>query len=192
MNVLSILGSPRAKGNSATLANHLTGRLQQQGAAVETHILNKLDYKGCQSCYACKTTSERCVVKDDISPILDAMHGSDVIVMASPNFYGHISGQMKLFLDRTFSLLTPEFETGINASRLAPGKHLVFIFTQGADKTMFTDVIPKFGQLKQYYGFEEIHTLHGCELNDANDAAKQPELLDRAGQIAKNLWARIS
>ena len=187
MKVLSILGSPRPKGNSATLAGHLTGRLKEHGASVETHLLNKMEYKGCQSCYACKKKSDRCVVRDDISPVLDAMHEADAIVMASPNYYGSISGQMKLFLDRTFSLLTPEFATGGNPSRLSPGKHLVFIFTQGADETLFTDVVPKFKEFKHYYQFEDVHTLHGCRLMDGGDASGRPELLAEAEEIARGL-----
>ncbi len=192
MKVLSILGSPRPKGNSATLATHLTDHLQKKGGVVDTHVLNKLTYKGCQGCYACKGKSERCVVKDDLTPILDAMHESDVIVLASPNYYAHVSGQMKLFLDRTFSLLTPEFSTGKNTSRLLPGKHLVFIFTQAADETMFTDVLSKFEQLKQYYDFEAVHTLHGCELMDSKDVTKRPDLLTQAEQIADELAGHLN
>jgi len=187
MKVLSILGSPRPKGNSATLAGQVTGRLEQAGASVDTHVLNQLDYKGCQSCYACKGKLEKCAVKDELTPILDAMHESDIIIMASPNYYGYISGQMKLFLDRTFSLLTPEFATGPNRSRLATGKHLVIIFTQGDDETMFTDVLPKFEQLKVYYGFEKVHTLHGCRLMDTKDASQRPDLLSQADEIAHEL-----
>ena len=187
MKVLSILGSPRKKGNSATLAGQVTSKLEQSGALVATHVLNQLDYKGCQSCYVCKGKMEKCAVKDDLTPILDAMHDADVIVMASPNYYGYVTGQMKTFLDRTFSLLTPEFATGPNRSRLATGKHLVFVFTQGADETMFTDVLSKFEQLKFYYGFQAVHLLHGCELMDTKDASGRTDLLQQADGIAEKV-----
>ena len=101
---------------------------------VETFSLNELNYRGCQACMACKTKLDRCVLKDDLEPVLDAVRQTDVLVLASPVYFGEVTSQTKGFIDRTFSFLTPEFKTNPqNMSRLVGGKSLVFIQVQTAE-----------------------------------------------------------
>jgi len=87
-------------------------------------------HTGCQACYACKTKLDRCILKDDLTPVLEAVKNSDVLVIATPTYYGDVSGQLKCFMDRTYSYLKPDYITNSQPSRLAPGKKLVFIITR--------------------------------------------------------------
>lgn len=59
MKVLCVQGSPRGKGNSATIARRFLKVAEDRGATTETYILNELDFKPCQACYACKTKLDR-------------------------------------------------------------------------------------------------------------------------------------
>ena len=54
MTIVGLLGSPRAKGNCATIANRFTETAAKLGAETKTFELNRLAYRGCQGCYACK------------------------------------------------------------------------------------------------------------------------------------------
>jgi multimeric flavodoxin WrbA len=78
----------------------------------------------------CKTKLDRCVLKDDLSEVLDAVRETDILVMATPVYYGEVSSQLKGFIDRTFSFLVPDYTTNPNPSRLQSNKKLVFIQTQ--------------------------------------------------------------
>ncbi|MFQ3573401.1 MAG: flavodoxin family protein, partial [Thermodesulfovibrionales bacterium] len=142
MKVLCLLGSPRTKGNSAWMAAQLLNRLKgKKGVKVKTYFLNKLKYKGCIACYACKTKSENCALKDDLTPVLNDVKECDVLIMSTPTYYGEVSSQLKAFIDRTFSFLNPDYVTNPKKSRLDEGKKLVFIIAQGhPDEEFFKDV----------------------------------------------------
>ena len=111
MKVVCLLGSPREKGNSATIANRFCKTAERLGAEVITAVLNKLDFRGCQGCMACKTKLDRCVLEDDLTDVLEAIRETDVLVLASPVYFWDVSSQLKAFIDRTFSYLVPDFIT---------------------------------------------------------------------------------
>ncbi|MBF0531352.1 MAG: flavodoxin family protein [Deltaproteobacteria bacterium] len=187
MKVLAILGSPHKNGATAGIARKFSETAATCGADIQTVVLNELQYKGCQGCYACKTTSEECVLRDDLTPVLKAMHAADIILFASPIFFHHVTGQFKLFLDRTYSLLTPEFITGPKRSRLPEGKQAVFVMTQGAPAEMFAGLFPDFLSMKEFFGFSEMHLIRGGEFQRDQDASSRPELLAQAEELARKL-----
>ena len=73
MKIVALLGSPRAHKNSATIAQRFTATAAQLGAQVRTYELNRLNYRGCQGCYACKQTLDHCVLEDDLTEVLAAV-----------------------------------------------------------------------------------------------------------------------
>ncbi len=94
MKLLCVLGSPRENGNSSTLARRLCETAEGMGAEVATYSLNKLKYRGCQGCMACKSKLDHCALEDDLTEVLDAVYGADALVLASPVYYGDVSSQM--------------------------------------------------------------------------------------------------
>ncbi|HEY1405667.1 MAG TPA: flavodoxin family protein, partial [Spirochaetota bacterium] len=82
MNVISLFGSPRATSNSSALTNHFLSKMEEKGAHVERFYLNKMNYRGCQGCMGCKGASDRCVLKDDLAPVLDRMKDVDLLVLS--------------------------------------------------------------------------------------------------------------
>ncbi|MDR1397408.1 MAG: flavodoxin family protein [Desulfarculales bacterium] len=155
MQVVAVLGSPRPRASSNKLADSFLNAAGRQGAQVETFILNDLRFIGCQGCYGCKRVSEVCVIKDDLTPVLRSVEECDVLLLASPVYIADITGQMKCFIDRAFSFLTPEFQSNpANVSRLRPGKQLFFLQTQGnPDPGAFADVLPRYERFFRSLGF---------------------------------------
>ncbi len=155
MKLVCIHGSPREEGNSSKLANHLCASIKVKGVSVKSYFLNKLKYIGCQSCMACKERTEVCVVKDDLTEILSEIKYADIIVLASPIFFGDLSAQMKGFIDRTYSYLTIDYK-----SRLVPGKKAVMILAQGdPDKKHFADVFPRYNEFLKWHDIKESHLI---------------------------------
>ena len=72
MKIVAVLGSPRVKSNSTTLARIILDRAVEQGAETQEFLLNKLEFKGCQGCETCKTKLDRCVLDDDLTAVLAA------------------------------------------------------------------------------------------------------------------------
>ncbi len=187
MKIMAIMGSPRKKGNSSFLTERFLAKAREKGGEISSYFLEEMNYKGCKACGACKKTHDRCVISDDLTAVLDEMRLADIIIYAAPNYFADVSGQFKLFLDRTYSLLTPEFMTGANRSRLPTGKHLVFIFTQGAPEKFFKEIPDKYSHLKEYFNFSGFHIIHGGNLFAPEDAQKCPELIEKIDQLANEL-----
>lgn len=188
MKIVTILGSPRPGGNSTTLANHFTRTAADLGAEVTTFALNTLRYSGCQACYLCKTREEKCVLEDDLGPVLHAVAESDVLVLATPVYFGNVSGQMKTFFDRTFSFLVPDYPTNPVKSRLGPGRKAVFIISQGnPDEDRFADIFPNYEFFLKWYGFEEVSLIRAVGVRNIGDIEGRRDLFeltaDTAGRI---------
>ncbi len=189
MKIVSLLGSPRSKGNSATLTARFLDTARELGAEVESFELNKLNFKGCQACYVCKTKQEKCAVEDDLAPVLDAVADCDVLVLATPIYYGEVTAQMKAFIDRTFCYVKPDYMTNPVPSRLAPGKKSVWIIPQQSPKEAeFNDVYPRYDFFFQWYGFEN-HLIRALGVHEAGAVREHEDIMKEAENLARELMA---
>lgn len=189
MKIVSLLGSPRSKGNSATLTNHLLKTAEELGAEIESFELNRLTYRGCQACYACKKGSDECVLNDDLREALEAVQAADAVVLASPVYYGDVTAQLKGFIDRTYSYLVPDYLSNPNPSRLS-AKKLVFVLTQGhPDEALFADIFPRYEQFLRWMGFHEISLIRACGIGPGTVDAVPEHALRQAEEAAKSLLA---
>jgi len=189
MLIISLIGSPRPQGNSAVLSTRLVEKARHRGARTETFFLNQLSYRGCQACLACKTGSDRCVLKDDLTEVLEAVRKADVLILSTPVFFSEVSSQMKAFLDRTFSFLVPDYMTNPQKSRLQPGKKLVFIQSQGdPDEKSHSDIYPRYEVFFRWYGFEENHLIRVCGKMEPGSVEQDSELLARVENTAELLF----
>ena len=184
--IVCILGSPRKNGSTSAIADRFLDTAKQLGAETRSFYLNEMTYKGCQGCMACKGSSEECVLRDDLTDALRAARDCDVLVMASPIYFADVTAQMKGFVDRTYSFLKPTYLTDPDPSRLAPGKTCVFIFTQGSPDPAMFDIFPTFDRFYSWFGFKN-HLIRGVGLNPKQGIAEQPELLERAERLAREI-----
>lgn len=193
MKIVCLLGSPREKGNSATIANHLCAGAEKLGGEVRTFSLNKMNYKGCQGCMSCKTRLDRCAVQDDLTAVLDAVRESDALVLASPVYFWDVSSQVKAFLDRTFSFLVPDFATNPVKSRLAPGKKFVLILTQNnPDPKSFGDIFPTYEHFFKAYGFDETHLIRAFGVAKPGEVASREKVMRLAESTAEKICSAVN
>ncbi len=190
MRIICLLGSPRVKGNSAALAKRFCETAEKLGAKIQTFELNKLNYRGCQACMACKTKLDKCAQQDDLTEVLDSIREADVLVMTTPTYFGDVSSPIKAFIDRTYSYLVPNFMDQPNPSRLSRGKKLVFIQTQGQpDDKLFADTFPRNERFLKRYGFTETHLLRVCGVRNPGDAEARQEAMTLAEETARKIMA---
>ena len=131
MKVLAINGSPRKNWNTATLLHKALEGAASRGAETEIIHLNDLTFKGCQSCFACKTIGSKsygkCATKDDLTPILDRIKDADALILGSPVYLGAATGIMRSFLER---LIFPYAVYHIDEPTLFPKRiNTCFIYT---------------------------------------------------------------
>jgi multimeric flavodoxin WrbA len=187
MKIACLLGSPRTEGNSSTIARRFLKTAEMLGAETTAYELNQRTYRGCQACYACKTKLDRCVLKDDMAEVLDAVKAADVVVLASPVYYGEISSQLKGFMDRTFSYLVPDYRTNLQPSRLAP-KKLIFVLTQGhPDEAAFADIFPRYEGFLKWQGFSDVKLIRACGVGPGSSESVPEQVLRLAEETAEAL-----
>ena len=104
-SVLVLLGSPRKKGNSTTMARQITKGAESMGAQVETLYLNGMHISPCQGCYYCQQEERPgCAVNDDMQTVYPKLLESDAWVIASPVYWFSMTAQTKIFMVRCFAM----------------------------------------------------------------------------------------
>ncbi len=124
MKIVTILGSPKKKGNTATALSLFEERIAKDHEVERIHI-TKYKVGGCLGCYTCLENKDEpgCVQKDDALLIFDKMIQADAIVYASPLYCWSFTAQMKPLIDRHVCLVsdygTPEHDSLISGKPTA-------------------------------------------------------------------------
>ena len=186
MKIVGLVGSPRKDGNVDTLLQKAMAGAKSQGAETTLFYLNDLNLRGCQGCYHCKKEG-KCVVKDDMQQIYAAIDGADAVIVGSPIYFGRISAQLALVMDRLFAYLTPDF-----ASRLAKGKKYGLVFTHNQPAVdLYAGCIDAVGKVLESLGFAAgPKPLIGAGLGPDDAASKNEKYLETAFNLGKELAKR--
>lgn len=99
MKLIALNGSPRVDGNTDLLLQEAVKGAKDAGADAEIFNLNVMAIRPCQDCGGCEK-SGKCIIKDDMYDIYDAIRRADRILLASPVFFFGLSAQAKAMIDR--------------------------------------------------------------------------------------------
>lgn len=188
MKVLCLMGSQREDGNSTKIADYLLKKLDEKGAQIFTFYLSEMFFKDCQGCLMCKTGLGKCVLRDDLTPVLDKVYEADILIIASPIYFGEVTSPIKSFIDRTFSFYVPDFTTNPTKSRLIPGKKLVFILTQGdTNADLYVGVYKRYSEFLASHQFSQSYLIQGINLNDKNDVLGRADIFQKIDEVAAKL-----
>jgi multimeric flavodoxin WrbA len=104
MKLIAVNGSPRKNYNTAALLNYALEGAKASGAETELIHLYDYDYKGCQSCFACKRkntkTNGHCAYRDGLTQVLDKIHKADAFIIGAPVYLGSANGMTASFFER--------------------------------------------------------------------------------------------
>lgn len=118
MQIVALNSSPRDNQTSKTellLQKFLEGA-RQAGASTETLYLRNYRIKHCLGCFSCwLKTPGRCVQADDMSEVLlDQYLVADLVVLATPIYFGNMNARLKAFIERTLPIYDPtRIESGL-------------------------------------------------------------------------------
>jgi len=187
MHVLAVNGSPRRKGNTSTILDAVLKGVEEAGAT-STHLrLDEIDLKGCVGCLSCREKPGRCARQDGLTPYLDLLKASDAMVVGCPVYMFHVSGQMKLFVDRIYSFYVNREDGGYD-SALPKGKRFAMVTSQGHPEQGRFDRAIRWlaGMVGGGLGMETVGKI--IHVNSHIQPAKDdPELLEAARQVGKRL-----
>lgn len=101
--IVAISGSPRRRGNTATLLKQAVAGARDAGAQVEEIVLRDLKLSACLEIYGCEQNGE-CRIHDDFQGVCQLVLASAGLMLASPIFYYTVSAHTKVLMDRFHSV----------------------------------------------------------------------------------------
>ncbi|MDD5633934.1 MAG: flavodoxin family protein [Candidatus Omnitrophica bacterium] len=187
MKVLGICGSPRSGGNSETLLDIALATARKNGAQTEKLVLNKLKISPCQEKeYEKMGEKGLSVVNDDMKIVFDAFEGANAILIATPIFFGSVSGQTKIMVDRFHSVWLAKhvFKKEIFNSKKIGG----FISVQAGDREdFFMNARSIIRNLYATLGIQYKYELFCPNVSGKHDVSAHKEYLDKAAEIGRAL-----
>ena len=103
MYILGLNGSPNKEGNSAVLLERALGAAKEKGAEVELiNIANCMVGIKNPFCAQCTPVCDhRCIKGTILEEAYKKLRKCDGLILASPVYFGTVSGQLKAFWDKT-------------------------------------------------------------------------------------------
>lgn len=176
--IVAIVTSPRKGANTETLVNTMADAARKNGNEVEIfNIAEMSNRKGCLSCFGCKKCG-KCVVKDDLTPALDAIRDADGVILSTPVYFGQPTAQYRLLEDRFFSFLDGSFTPNVTPKKMAV---VVSAGTSGAKE--LADQIA--GRMSAFFKFECLGIVADISGNAPDEAAGNQAELAEAAEIGK-------
>ncbi|MCX6032075.1 MAG: NAD(P)H-dependent oxidoreductase [Chloroflexi bacterium] len=140
MKIVTILGSPRKRGNTAAVLQAFEALVSIEH---QVERINITDYHvaGCRGCDHCfgELTEPGCLQKDDAVRLLARILAADVVVYACPVYCWSFPAQLKALLDRHYCLV--KWQDGEVAAALMTGKRVALLVTCGGEADDNADLI---------------------------------------------------
>ena len=190
--IVAIYGSPRRRGNTATLLKHAVQGAVDAGAQVNEIVLRDLKMSPCLEIYACKKNG-RCAIKDDFHQVVDQILSAKALMLASPIFFYTVSAHTKILMDRCQSLWVKKYWIDkVPFGQWEPKRKGLFI-SVGATKgkKLFNGVLLTVKYFFDVLDMELFRSLLYRGLEFEGDVLKYPEYLEAAYEAGKSLARAI-
>jgi len=182
MKLTAFLGSPRANGNTDTLALKILEGAKEAGFETEVVALRSLNIRGCVGCERCWTKERPCAFDDDMTILYDTIASSDVLLFATPVYWYAPTALMKAFIDRLVPFNRPQ------GRPLIQGKGAIIVTAceeEGARAA--SPLLRMFDLSFEYLGLKITHTLLVDGVGPKGAVLGKPGALDRAFEIGRRL-----
>jgi multimeric flavodoxin WrbA len=192
IKIAAVYGSPRRKGNTATLLRRAVEGARDAGAEVEEIVLRDLKLSPCLEIYGCKKDGN-CVIKDDFHQVRDRLLSSDGLMIASPVFFYSVSAHTKILMDRCQSLWVKKYWIDkVPFGKWEPKRKGLFI-SVGATKgkKLYEGILLSIRYFFDVLDMELWRSLLYRGLDFEGDILAHPEYLDEAYQAGVDLVGEL-
>lgn len=130
--IVFIQGSPRKPGNTRAITTVTMAAAKAHGAAVTEIDATRLCFKepGCAGCRQCQQSDAfLCAFDDEVAHRVATLPNYDTIVIATPIYWWSYPAQLKIFIDRMYSL--SKISASGDHRSLLSGKTMALLATGG-------------------------------------------------------------
>ena len=169
-NIVFINGSPKRSGATDEFLSILISYLNKKLFSHRTVNLSDYSINYCSGCKICYQNGE-CVQDDGMDEIMREIDKADIIVTISPSYWGDITGQLKVFIDRC----TPYSNTHELHGILSEGKKgYALALRTGQNPSECLHIIES---INHFYGhleidFEDNSNIYLCGIKKPEDVHK--------------------
>lgn len=183
IKIISILGSPNPKGNTASILNEIERPFLEEGLKLSRYCLSEYNINYCMGCKLCYNDNNGCVQDDDAFLIMKELFTSDIVIVSSPSYWGDVTGQLKVFIDRC----TPYGNTNKTIGATKSAKGVAFAVRAGQNKEENKKLV---ATIEHFLGHLSIPLLSSFTVegvDSAEDLVNNPDILKRAYEFGKTL-----
>ncbi|KAB3524821.1 flavodoxin family protein [Alkaliphilus serpentinus] len=184
MRIICIIGSARSNGSTAAIVDKIIEGMRESNVEVSRYCLGDMNVNFCLGCKKCYEYSGRCIQNDDMDTIMSDLLKSDIVVIASPSYWGDITGQLKVFFDRS----TPYCDTNENRIAIQKGKKGISVAIRAGQSDR--ENIHIIESIEHYYGHLGITPIASLSIKGVNtidDLYSKEDEINRAYELGKNI-----
>ncbi|MDR2126081.1 MAG: flavodoxin family protein [Prevotellaceae bacterium] len=176
--IIAINGSPNENGTTAYALSIIAEIFKKEKINFEIIHIGQHDIRGCTACMRCHNEQTVCVhTTGKEQEWIESMKSADALILASPTYFGGITGSMKSFLDKAFYSSSKHF-------RYKTGAAVVTTRRTGASMT--------FESLNQYFTINEMPVASSTYWNNIRGLTVDDLMQDGEGtrtlqNLAKNI-----
>jgi multimeric flavodoxin WrbA len=183
MKAICIIGSPRKNGSTTYLADIIGATLKSGGMEIKNYILNSLHINYCQGCRECES-SGNCVQDDDMKTLIGSLLEADVVILASPSYWGDVTGQMKVFFDRSLPLCNARFgNTTVPKGKIGIGVAI----RAGSSPAENIQIIEKFRHYFGHLGIKMAASMTVENIENRSDIENDKLIYKKASDLGKTI-----
>ncbi len=150
---------------------------------IKRFVLDEMNINYCKGCRECEK-SLKCVQRDDMDILSEAIIESDFVLLASPSYWGDVTGQMKVFIDRSLPLCNAK--TGITP--VPEGKKGIAVAVRaGPSKAENQHIIDTFEHYFGHLGIKLAAQLTVESVDSLSDIQNNKDIIDEAYMIGQKI-----
>jgi multimeric flavodoxin WrbA len=181
MNIVTLLGSPRKRGNTATVLGWFEGQVAPAHRVERIDVVDHTVH-GCRGCNACHKVLDApgCRQGDEAVAIFQRMMAADLVVYATPLYNWSFTAQLKALMDRHYCLV--KWQGGARIKALLAGRRTALLVTCADGVEDNADLIPQI--------FEREMDYLGCKVAGqyvVPHCTRPSELGEAAAQAARTM-----
>ncbi len=171
MKVLIIQSSPRAKGNTAWMAEVYKNAAESAGHEV---ILVNVSHKKIAGCLACEYCHGKgngaCIQQDDMQELYPLMAKAEAIVLAAPIYYFTLCSQIQAPIQRMYCVNSPAKvkKMALMMSSYSPG--------------VYSGATAEYKDICNYWSVEDMGIVTAKNDEQKTEATKQ-KIVDLVGKL---------
>jgi multimeric flavodoxin WrbA len=188
--VTAVLGSPRRRGNSDTLAMEFLRGASSKGYKHRLIVPSELGISACDGGNQCFRDG-RCIIRDGMNEMYDEILSARHLLIATPVYFMGPPGTLKSFIDRfqavwARSALLKTFDPDSEARRR---DHKAFAIIVGATAGRPDMYRPTLSIIKAFFnvaGFDYAGEVLATGLDRLGDVAKRQDLMSRIFEAGRD------